>query len=159
MRVLLAAVVIVALALTGCSGKIDLNAEQVTAQLKQAGLPVANVAVYTAKTDPNKLLGRSNGYASKTAFDDTRVDLSKFQKGEVPRGGGVEVFDTADAAQRRGEYIAKIQQASSLLGSEYLYTSGPVLLRISGELTPEQAKGYANALADITSADVAPVEP
>jgi hypothetical protein len=105
--------------------------------------------VYTAETDPNKLLGRPNGYTSKATFTDTRIDPASVPRatpGSVDAGGSVEVFDTEAAASARQQFIKQTMQTAQILGTEYSYVDGPVLLRISQQLTPEQAAEYEAAL-------------
>jgi hypothetical protein len=47
----------------------DMTAETITAALYRAGLVKGKVIAYTAVTDPNHLLGRQDGYTSKTEWD------------------------------------------------------------------------------------------
>jgi len=111
--------------------------------------------VYNAKTDPNHLLGRPNGYLSKASFSDSRVSSSDTigdTKGDVGFGGSVEVYPNASAAKARANYIESLEKAAPILGTEYDYVNGPILLRVSQYLTPSQAKGYEQVLADIEGA-------
>ena len=78
------------------------TAEQVVSDLAAAVGSVKPGVVYTAETDPNKLLGRPNGYTSKASFTDSRIkasDVRDTSSGSVDLGGSVEVY--ADEAQRR----------------------------------------------------------
>jgi hypothetical protein len=104
--------------------------------------------VYTAANDPNKLLGRPNGYLSKAAFADTRISDRVYPADSIELGGSVEVFANEQAARDRRDYIQDIAKKSPL-GVEYDYTSGPVLLRVGKTLTPGQATDYKNALEAI----------
>lgn len=104
--------------------------------------------VYTAANDPNKLLGRPNGYLSKIAFFDSRVSPSDVEGADsdaVERGGSVEVYADADGAKKRSDYIQAIAKGLPAAG-EYDYLSGGVLVRVSRMLTPDQAKDYDTAL-------------
>jgi hypothetical protein len=133
---------------------VSLAADDVVAGLAEAGLPVELTVVYTEASDPNDLLGRPGGYTSKASFVDTRIDeeeVSASEEGSVELGGGVEVFEEADQAKDRSEYIQSITEEVDLLGPEYNYVEGPVLLRLSKQLTPTQAKEYEVALADIVA--------
>lgn len=147
-----AAAVVLAASLTACSGgaTTDKDAAGVVAALAEQGLPVKLSEAYTEQTDPNKLLGRPNGYTSKAAFTDGRVDASKVagKKGDVGLGGGVEVFADADAAQARVEYIQGIAKSSPMF-AEYSYASGNVVVRVSKELVPGDATAYETALGKI----------
>jgi hypothetical protein len=125
------------------------TADEITKALAER-IPSASPAkVFTAEDDPNKLLGRPNGYTSKTAFTDTRIPVEgevEFTKeNDTLRGGGVEVFGDADAAKARMDYIQSFGKATPML-AEYDYTSGGVLLRVSKILTPDQAAEYESAL-------------
>ncbi len=55
---------------------------------------------------------------------------------------------------RRARYIQRIVQAAPALGAEYDYVAGAILLRVSGQLTPAQARRYKAAFAAITGAVV-----
>ena len=125
------------------------HAAGIVAKLKAAGLPIGNVIVYTAATDPNHLLGRPNGCLSKASFTDTRVDASQAldsSSGSVDLGGSVEVFDNAADVQARETYIQAMYKADPMLGTEYGYIVGSALIRLSGLLTPDQAATYGTAL-------------
>ena len=105
--------------------------------------------VYTAGNDPNHLLGRPNGYTSKASFTDSRIKASSIKdtsSGSVDRGGSVEVYPDQAGAAARKKYIDDTMKAAPILGTEYLYIDGPVLLRLSQLLTPDQAAQYQTAL-------------
>lgn len=93
-----------------------------------AGLPVRGLVVYTARTDPNHLLGRQGGYTSKAAW----------------QAGGVEVYPDAAGCQARAAYLRTFQPP---LGDGYDYTAGTAILRLSAELTPAQSKEWRAAFA------------
>lgn len=116
------------------------DAEAVVNALIDAGIPVDNITVYTAENDPNELLGRPNQYTSKVNFADTRLD----QSGDDPVGGSVEVFANEEDAKNRYDYVDGIGEKMSLF-AQYLYLTGPVLLRLDKSLTPDQAKEYQDA--------------
>lgn len=70
-------------------------------------------------------------------------------------GGSVEVFSEHADAIRRARYIQAIVQAvPALVGVECDYVAGSVLLHVSGQLTPAQARRYKAALAAIAGAVV-----
>jgi hypothetical protein len=125
------------------------TAAAVYREFVKAGLPVSGLIVYTAATDPNHLLGRPTGYISKCAWVDARVpstDTSGLTPGDIGFGGGVEVFRTAAEAKARAKYIFTIDSAAPILGSEYDYLAGRVLVRVSQYLTPTQAATYAKVV-------------
>lgn len=62
------------------------------------------------------------------------------------RGGSLEVFPDPAAAQARAEYVGGIAQASPMF-TEYTWAVGPVVVRVSKALTPEQAEQYRQVIA------------
>jgi hypothetical protein len=128
------------------------TAASVESVLMAAGLPISGLIVYNATTDPNHLLGRPTGYSSKDAWQDGRIDQTgqAAEVGDISWGGGIEVFPNAAEAQERANYLQTIDAGSSLFGSEYDYTLGPILVRISGTLTPDQAATYQSAFPEMT---------
>jgi hypothetical protein len=138
--------------LVACGGKSESapranagqsSAGQVVEKLKARGIPIGETETYTADNDPNHLLGRPNQYLSKSNFHDTR--LKKSDGFDTSGGGSVEVFSSAEDAQRRAKYIEGLGKASPMF-VEYGFTNGVVLLRVSKDLTPDQAREYERAL-------------
>lgn len=143
------AVAALAAAITACSSSTDLDAAGVIQALTAQGVPSALTVTYTEETDPNSLLGRPGGYASKAGFDDQRAveKAAGAKEGDVGRGGGVEVYEDAGEAEKRAEYISAL--AKSPLLAEYTYVRGNVVLRISKHIPPNDAKVYESALAEV----------
>ena len=145
------AAVVIALGLTACSSE--------TSPPRTAGAIVSAIVgrlatartgvVYTAATDPNHLLGTPGGYTSKAAFTDSRIntaDLPGATTDNIQAGGTVEVFADASGASVRQQRIQQLEKNPPLLGSEYTFTDGTALLRVSGRLTAAQAAEYEAAL-------------
>ncbi|MCM3925847.1 hypothetical protein ND748_29765, partial [Frankia sp. AiPs1] len=131
----------------------NITAEQVAIRLAAAGLPLHTTVVYTAATDPDRLLGTTGGYASRIAFRDSRVgsnEVAGAPVGAIERGGAVEAFHDAAAAQRRAALLLTVTRDNPLV-TEYVYVRGGVVLRVSLVLTDGQAKGYETALQRLTS--------
>ncbi|MER7937345.1 MULTISPECIES: hypothetical protein [unclassified Streptomyces] len=106
----------------------------------------------TADNDPNHLLGRPHQYTSKITFTDSRIrtsDVEGTDKGDVERGGAIEVFGDGAGAQARAEYIQAVTKSMPAL-SEYDYVHGAVLVRVSHYLTPTQAAEYKTAVNGLT---------
>ena len=124
------------------------TAEEVFTRIA-AQVPTASlVKVYTEDDDPNRLRGRPNGSTSKIAFADSRIskaDTDGTQKDAIERAGSIEVFPDADLAKGRAEYIQGVLKSSGL-GAEYDYLQGPVLVRVTGNLSPSKARDYERAL-------------
>ncbi len=128
----------------GTSSSNGGTSTEVLAILKAAGAPIGTVTVFTAENDPNKLLGRPGQYVAKFNFVDTRLEQPK---GEIV-GGTIESFSNGDDLQRRLEYVKGISQSSPMF-VEYEYTNGLMLLRLSGDLTPEQAEEYDSVFQSV----------
>jgi hypothetical protein len=142
--VLIAAVLVVG----GCGeGGPPPNVRTIALKLKGQGLPVRTVRVYTEETDPNKLLGRPGQYVGKAHFRDPRADSDDLKGLDVSEGGSIEVFTSADEAEKRAAYVEGIGKSGVGPFAEYDYRRGRVLLRIAGNLTPKQAREYERALA------------
>lgn len=152
-RRLIAVAAALLIASSGCSsdsGGSDndtakLTAEEIVRQLVEKVPSARASVVYTADTDPNELLGRPGGYTSKAGFTDVRI-TDEEPDGRVEAGGSVEVFAKSGQARKRAEYISAVTEGMPMLGPEYDYVAGPVLLRVAQGLTPEEAKEYETAL-------------
>jgi hypothetical protein len=125
-----------------------MDAKGVANALATAGLPVTNIVAQDENTDPNNLLGRPGGYLSRASFDVPGGDKDAEQH-SVERGGVVEVFLDAAAAQARSKYIQDTLKSMQMLGTEYNYMNGPVLVRIAGKVKPSMAKPFGAALAGL----------
>ncbi|MEU8033481.1 hypothetical protein AB0C13_33465 [Streptomyces sp. NPDC049099] len=102
----------------------------------------------TAASDPNHLLGRPGQYTSKVTFTDNRIkaaDVEGTEKGDVERGGAVEVFGSSADAATRAKYVEAVTKSMPAL-AEYDYVHGTVLVRVSHYLTPKQAAEYKTAV-------------
>jgi hypothetical protein len=140
--------------LTACTSGPPPTAEQVTNQLATQVHTASLTTVFTAETDPDKLLGRPGGYLSKTEFADSRIKADPAAPDGMNRGGSVEVFADTNGATKRREYLETTRNTMPILGSEYDYQGGPILVRVSHELTPDQAAEYKTALDNIASGKV-----
>lgn len=117
------------------------TAEQILLQLQGRGLPIGEYIAYTEETDPNNLLGRPGGYTSKVNFTDTRYTYQSVEF-LVEDGGTIEVFPSETLAKARVDYIESFVLASPLF-AEYYYHEGPVVLRLSKKLLPNEADAFA----------------
>ncbi|MFI1169259.1 hypothetical protein ACH4UM_38290 [Streptomyces sp. NPDC020801] len=116
-------------------------------------VPAAKLSgTITADNDPNHLLGRPNEYTSKVTFTDSRVkasDVEGTKKGDVDRGGAVEVFANPTDAAARAKYIQAVTKSMPMF-AEYDYVHGTVLVRVSHYLTPNQARQYKTAAGGLS---------
>ena len=132
-----------------------MTAEEIVNKLKDKGLNIGKIVVYTEETDLNSLLGRPNQYTSKTTFEDTRLEqvntdneyLTEEERNE-PTGGTVEVFKDKTDMEKRKSYIENLSSSVSIF-NQYIYSNDYVLLRLEHELTPTQAKEYEEAFNEI----------
>ena len=118
------------------------TAEQFAQALKSAGMPIGDITIIGKDNDPSKLFGQPGQYTSRVDFADTRIDADQIPanvKSVVAPGGSIEVFEHAENASARIELIKTI---SGMLAPEHDYLKGAVILRISGQLTEDQAKEY-----------------
>jgi serine/threonine protein kinase len=130
---------------------VSFTADEIVSELTSKIASAEPSVSFTADTDPNKLLGRPNGYTSKASFTDSRIkpnDILGAEPGSVDAGGSVEVFASADAAAARQRYIQQVQRTAPFVGTEYSYLDGAVLVRVSGKLTPDQAAEYERVIEE-----------
>ncbi|MDL2253039.1 hypothetical protein LJC49_03085 [Ruminococcaceae bacterium OttesenSCG-928-I18] len=124
----------------------DMSAMDIVLKLQETGLPIDNIVEYDEETDPNGNLGRPNQYIQKVNFADTRLEQSDANS---PQGGTVEIFNNAEDAQARYDYVDEIGRQYSALGY-YLYLYDNILLRVVYDLTPTQAEEYQAAFEALT---------
>ncbi|MDQ6691956.1 MAG: hypothetical protein M3Z13_04225 [Candidatus Dormibacteraeota bacterium] len=121
-----------------------LTADTVITAAKAIGLPIAEATVFTADSDPEKLLGHPNQYTAKGVWHDSRLPVTPARPPgtDVQDGGAIELFANADDLHARSRSLA------GAASTEFDYSSdkGYVLLRLSRQLTAEQAGQYAQAL-------------
>jgi len=111
----------------------ELDGDVVAAALLASGLPIVDVRVFTAETDPEKALGRPNQYNHKVSWRDTRAD------GDA----SIEVFPTLASLEAR-KRLADARNSREGNLSEYLYarTGRRALMRLPRALAPEHAREY-----------------
>ncbi|WP_156479385.1 hypothetical protein [Gordonia sp. QH-12] len=149
----IAGVVLVGLVLAGCSSYEPYIPDPTTApattarsvaERVQTAVPEAMSLVdLTEDNDANNLLGRPNGYSQATVIVDKRAECD--DSPGVDCGAVVELWPSEEAANKRKDYIQSILTDSPMLGSEYDTVRGPMILRVSGDLKPSQAKVYEQA--------------
>jgi hypothetical protein len=112
----------------------ELDGNAIAAALSASGLPIADVRVFTAETDPEKALGRPNQYNHKVSWRDTRVG------GEAT----VELFPTLASLEAR-KRLAEARNSREGNLAEYIYerTGRRALMRLPRTLAAEQAQEYA----------------
>lgn len=127
------------------------RAVAVVDRLRDAGLPVTDVV---ACVPPAPAPG-GHPAPRAAAFDDARVSTGAARH-LVHEGGVVEVYDSAVQVRARVRELDAQTLAAQAYGfdegghalhPERRLRAGPVLLRLSGELSAKAAQGYASALA------------
>lgn len=112
-------------------------------EMKAAIPQVTKIVEINQTNDSNHLLGRPNGYNAATVLIDSRGACAGAPG--VDCGATIEQWGSDADAISRKNYIQRILTASPALGSEYDYLKGPMLLRVTGRLTPAQAGAYNQA--------------
>jgi len=140
----LVALLVTALAFTGCeddgSGSRP-SMDEMVSSIEE--LPsVEKVVRLTEDNDPNDLIGRPYGYDHAAVFVDSRLECGP---PGVDCGAFLEVWGDAEEAKHRSEYIQALQKGAPMLGTEFHYLDGPMLLRVNGELGPSAADEYEQA--------------
>ncbi|MDQ3373545.1 MAG: hypothetical protein M3521_06625 [Acidobacteriota bacterium] len=108
-------------------------------------MPVEKEIIYSAETDPNKLLGRPNQYNEKINWVDKRI---KQTSPDNVQGGTIEIFDDIETLEKRKKYIEEIGKSAPMF-TQYQYSHKNVLIRLDKELTPPQAAEYEKILKSL----------
>lgn len=95
----------------------------------------------TVKNDPNDLLKRPGGYTSAAYIYDENSEAID-QGLDVDLGAKIESFKTERDARSRYNYLKQLFSDSPILGGEYTYIEGPVLLRVAQDVPPKVARKY-----------------
>ena len=127
----------VVLSCMACSQKKD-TVEGVIEKLKAADLPISDYTIFDDNTDPNG--SGDHAYIEKGIFFDDRIDWD-YEEGDG--SGSVEIFNSAEDAQKRADYINGF---AALDTYRYQLISNNALIRLNTAMTHEQAKEYAEAL-------------
>ena len=101
---------------------------------------ITEVTEVTEDNDSNNLIGRPGQYVSAAWISDKAGEPKTTG---IDGGAVVEVFETADDAQTRSDYIQGVlKEGGAMFGTEYHYLKDSQLLRVSGKLKPSAAKTY-----------------
>lgn len=136
-----------------------LTSEQIVQKLKDDySLPITQELTYTEETDSNGLLGRPDQYTSKTSWNDENdvdeVQMCNDYPNDDYRDCTVEVFENKSDARERQEYIESVWEDGGLLHQDqYIYRAGTALLRVTYQITPDQAAAYEKAFYEIMGVD------
>lgn len=124
---------------------LTVTSADIVASLSASALPVSEIEVFDAETDPNNLLGRPGQYVLKVSWTDQRLSES------LDTGGTVEVFLDADAMQRRADYVEGIGKSSPVF-LQWIFVDSRLgaVLRVGKDLTPDEAAEYRSWLEDLS---------
>lgn len=111
--------------------------DAVAAAVRASGQPINDLVVYTAETDPNKLLGRPGQYIAKVSWKVPPIVAATRDDATI------EIFADAASMQARYAYIDGIIKSSPLF-LQWMYRNEArlAILRLPKELTPDQAKAW-----------------
>jgi hypothetical protein len=126
----------------GGSGGGD-SATATADSLKSEISSISKTVEITEDNDPNGDIGRPGKYTEAVSIYDDRAECDS--ELDVTCGAKIEVWDDEDAAKERSEYIQGLLEDMPMLGSEYHYIDGGMLLRVSGQLKPTEAEEYEGA--------------
>lgn len=116
---------------------------------------VIAVAAATEETDTNNLLGKAGSYYARIVFSYELVGNSSAQGADLVAqgtdcGGSIEVFNTAEDAEKRSVYLGAFDGTIFASGSHTVI--GTVLVRTSDKLTASQQKELeANIIEILTT--------
>ncbi len=104
--------------------------------------------VITEDNDPNRMIGRMNGYVGGVVIKDRRASCDRDDRAEETLGRAcgafIEIWRDAKTAERRASYLRSIMGFFGA-GEEYHAIRGNVLLRVSASLGESEAQEYFNA--------------
>jgi hypothetical protein len=111
-----------------------LKIDQVVKTFKAVNLPLGQLEFFTAKSDPEQLLGKPQQYAEKAIWRTTEKMVHT-----------IEAFaDEADLQARKTAVEAAAQAGTT--PAEYVYVHKNILLRIHHEMLPVTAARFEYAL-------------
>ncbi len=121
------------------------TAHSVAESIKAKIPEVAELIEITEDSDPNKLIGRPNGYVAASVLVDSRLPRCADLGADC--GAMIEQWPDQAAAQSRADYIQSMLKSMPMLGQEWNTVKGGMLLRVAGDLKPSEARTYETAFA------------
>ncbi|MCU9969601.1 hypothetical protein [Mobiluncus mulieris] len=107
----------------------------------QAVEGVTGVSAVTESNDPNKQLGKQGGYTAQVFFSYNLINQKSIEGNSIIEkgtdcGGSVEVYKTAEEAEKRNSYLATFD--GGIFSSGHHSVLGTVIVRTSDKLTASQ---------------------
>lgn len=128
-------------ALSACGSSVsELDANQIADAMASGIAEVASVVYINETNDPNRLIGRADGYQSAAVLQDVRY----YQPGDelgVANGATIEVFLSEDLAASRVDLVASFGQ--------YTERRGKVVLRADPVMNPSEFEVYREGFIDV----------
>lgn len=121
-------------------GQVSLGVVLDAVQAAGATEPV----ITTPDTDPVHLQGRPGQYTERATF---ALPGGNPTDDRVQRGGVIEIWPDPAGADSRSRFILDTLKATPLLGTEWHYVHGHVLVRVWGEITKTTADRIGAAVA------------
>ena len=122
---------------------------EVAVSLKDQIPEIGAVVKITEDNDANNLIGRPGQYDAATFMQDKRLPCTaqdQYDDLSIDCGAKVERWaSNKDAVARTADIQQKLKDYG--LGAEYDYVRGGLVLRISGDIKPSEAKKYTSAFA------------
>lgn len=126
----------------------------VAVSLKSQIRQVGKIVKITEDNDANNLIGRPGQYDAATFMQDTRLPCTatdQFDELSIDCGAKLERWGSdGDAKKRVADIQKKLKDFG--LGAEYDFIRDGLVLRVSGDLKPSQAKAYERAFAGVDGA-------
>jgi len=118
---------------------------------------VVDISAVTEENDPNGNLNKAGGYTAQVYFSSDLVNQSSVYGNSVIEkgtecGGSIEVYATAEDAEKRNTYLSGFDGTPFASGSHTVV--GTVIVRTSDELTASQQNELeANIISALTSVE------
>lgn len=138
MRIFL--LIMLSASLIACSQPVPVSLSSATGVLRSADVPLYGYTVYDAASDPNKLLGRPSSYIEKASWSHEEGGLAQ---------STIEVFKNNGDAERRRREVEQKLDAMPILGRQYIYLHKNLLVRISSDVTPQDAEKIEAAIKQL----------
>jgi hypothetical protein len=127
-----------------------------------AAVPTAfQVCDYTPDFESNNLLGRSNGYLAASVIIDAgasancRCNRSNTTVPSTCCGAVIEEWPDVPAAQRRADYLTRVQEGLPFLAAGRTARVNNLLLRLSDQLESDIADAYETAFRSASTGSTA----
>ena len=110
---------------------------------------IANIACATEENDPNGHLGKDGGYTAQIYYSSPLLGTEtvagdKLIDAGTDAGGSIEVYKTAEDAEKRNTYLASFD--GTLFDSGKHIVLGTMVVRVSTKLTASKQEQFINEI-------------